>query len=101
MALTPEAKVKASVKKWLNAKGIWFFMPMQSGFGVVGIPDFICCIPPRGKFFAIETKAPGKRSNVTPNQEARISEIQLAKGIAIVVDDVKQLDELWGVIANG
>lgn len=91
MAMTPEGKVKKDVKAWLKARGIWFYMPVQNGMGVVGIPDLICCWD--GKFLAIETKAPGKRSQTTANQEARIDEIRAAKGWAIVVDDVSQLDE--------
>lgn len=91
MAMTPEGKVKKDVKAWLKARGIWFYMPVQNGMGVVGIPDLICCWD--GKFLAIETKAPGKRSQTTANQEARIDEIRAAKGWAIVVDDVSQLDD--------
>lgn len=89
--MTPEGKVKAQVRKWLVARDIWYYMPSQNGFGKVGIPDFICCW--NGKFFAIETKAPGRRNDTTDNQKARIEEIQAAKGWALVVDDVKQLDE--------
>jgi hypothetical protein len=100
LAATPEAKVKSKVKLWLKTKGIYWFCPVQNGMGVVGTPDFLCCVPPSGKFLAIETKAPGKRSNLTPNQQARIHEIQTARGIAIVVDDVKQLDELWEILVN-
>ena len=96
MAATPEAKVKKEIIKWLKAKGIWYYMPIQNGMGVVGIPDFICCAPPLGKFVAIEAKAKGKLANVSANQAARINEIRLAKGLAVVVDDVTLLDELLG-----
>lgn len=92
MATTPEGKVKNQVKAALKARGIWFYMPMQTGFGVVGIPDFICCW--NGKMLAIETKAPGKRSNTTPNQDMRIAEIRAAGGLAIVVDALAQLLEV-------
>ncbi len=93
MANTPEGKVKDAVKKFLKSRGVWCFMPMQSGFGVVGIPDFICCW--KGRFIAIETKAPGKVKNVTPNQAQRICEINAAGGVAIVIDDVAKLEELF------
>lgn len=91
MARAPEAKVKDAVKKLLKEYGIWFYMPVQNGMGVVGIPDFVCC--DHGAFLAIETKAPGKRDNLTPNQEHRMREILVAGGAAIVVDDVSQLKE--------
>lgn len=99
MSATPEEKVKAAVKRWLKARGIWWYMPSQNGRGVVGIPDFICCWD--GKFLAIETKAPGKRTNTTANQDMRIHEIQSAKGWAVVVDDVRQLDELFAEVCHG
>ena len=93
MAMTPEGRVKEAVKKWLKARKIWYYMPVQGGFGVVGIPDFICCWS--GRFLAIETKAPGKRGNTTANQDQRIAEIKSADGVAVVVDDVAQLDEVF------
>lgn len=89
--MTPEGRVKNDVKKVLKARGIWFFMPMQNGFGVVGIPDFICCW--KGQFLAIETKAPGKRTDTTANQERKLQEIRDHGGWSIVVDDAHQLIE--------
>lgn len=89
MALGPEGRVKRDVKKFLQAKGAWHYMPVQNGMGRVGIPDFICCW--EGKFYAIETKAPGKRDNATPNQLKEIQGIKLAGGVALVIDDVSQL----------
>ena len=86
--MTPEGKVKEAVKKVMRKHGVWYFMPMQNGFGVVGIPDFICCID--GLFFTVETKAPGKRDNTTPNHQRVMREILEHGGYAIVVDDAKQ-----------
>lgn len=96
--MTPEGRVKEAVKKVLKARGIWFFMPMQNGFGVVGIPDFICCW--KGQFLAIETKAPGKKADTTPNQERKIQEIKDHGGWALVVDDAKQLIEFLNTEAS-
>lgn len=90
MALTPEGRVKEAVKRWLKSRGIYYYMPVQNGMGVVGVPDFICCWA--GKFIAIETKAPGKRSSVSPNQHRQIAAIHAAGGAAIVIDDVEQLE---------
>lgn len=92
MPLTPEGKVKADVKRLFKSLGIWYYMPIQNGMGVVGIPDFICCW--KGRFLAVETKAPGKKGNTTPNQKLRIAEIQAAGGMAVVIDDVKELSKL-------
>jgi hypothetical protein len=89
--MTPEGKVKDAVKKVLKKHGVWYFMPMQNGFGVVGIPDFICCF--HGIFLGVETKAPGKREQTTPNQDRVLREIKEHGGYTIVVDDAKQLED--------
>lgn len=87
--MTPEGKVKADCKTLLKSFGIWYYMPVQNGMGVVGIPDIIACW--KGRFLAIETKAPGKRSNTTPNQKRVLAEIAAHGGLQIVVDDFHQL----------
>ena len=99
MATTPEGKIKQQVKKWLGEIGAWYYMPVQNGMGRVGIPDFICCL--RGKFFAIETKAPGKRGALTPNQKKNLDEIITAGGVALVVDDPAQLAGMVEQIIGG
>jgi hypothetical protein len=92
MSTTPEGKVKAAIKSWLKARGIYYFMPVQTGRGVVGVPDFLCCWD--GRFIGIEAKAPGKRSNTSALQDHQIMLIHQAGGAAVVVDDVAQLDVL-------
>lgn len=92
MGMTPEGRVKAAVKRRLESRGVWFYMPVQNGMGRVGIPDFICCMD--GRFLAIETKAPGKRGDVTANQQRNLNDIAAAGGTALVVDDAAQLDEI-------
>lgn len=92
MTTTPEGKVKNDIKKLLNARGIWYFMPSANGFGKVGVPDFICCW--QGRFLAIEAKAPGKLNNTTANQERRIQEINDSMGIAFVADNAKMVEDV-------
>jgi hypothetical protein len=81
---TPEAKVKRLVKKALDSLGpdCWRFMPVQTGFGVPAL-DYLLCI--RGRFVAIETKAPGKK--LTPMQEGTKAAMEAAGGIVLVVWD--------------
>ena len=94
MAATPEGRVKNAVKKVLNERGVYYYMPVSNGFGRVGAPDFICCY--RGHFFGVETKAPGCERNTTPNQDREKAAIEAAGGISIVtsqVNDVIQIIE--------
>jgi hypothetical protein len=92
VAATPESKVKAKVRAWLQARGIWYCQPIGSAFGPSGVPDIVACW--KGRALGIEVKAPGKRSNTTTMQDRQLEQIRAAGGIAIVVDDVSQLDEL-------
>ena len=91
MAQTPEGRVKDQIKRFLKTLDCWFYMPVQNGMGVVGIPDIIGVI--KGKFFAIECKAPGKEKNTTPNQDRVIGFIKAAGGIAFVASDVETVKQ--------
>ena len=94
--MTPEGKVKESIKRKLKALGAWYFMPVSNGMGQVGIPDIICCY--KGVFIAIEAKAPGKKSNLTVNQKRVLIEIQNARGFAWVVDDPADIPMLFEAV---
>ena len=90
MATTPEGKVKKEIKEWLaTLPNCWFYMPVQNGMGVVGIPDIVGCID--GKFFAIECKAPGKEGNVSVNQWHQLDGIIRADGFALVASSLTQV----------
>lgn len=95
---TPEAKVKAAIKKYLEGKGIWFagrptpqvvtgwmYMPVPMGMGVHGIPDF--CGIYLGRPVYIEAKAPGGKPS--ENQIKRHEEIRRAGGIVVIADNVE------------
>jgi len=88
--MTPEGKVKQDIKTVLKALNIWFYMPVQNGMGTVGIPDFIACH--KGQFLAIETKAPGKKSQVTANQKNCLEAIERNGGWAVVVDNKQDFE---------
>jgi Holliday junction resolvase len=92
MAATPESKVKAQLRKKLDALGIYHFMPPANGFGRAGIPDIIGCY--NGQFVAFECKA-GKNIP-TALQERELRNIQAAKGWAFVIneDNVDRIEEL-------
>lgn len=108
MATTPEGKVKDLIKKQLKAEKSWHYMPVQNGMGRVGIPDFVACVPITitanlvgktiGAFVAVETKAPGKLKNTTPNQRKNLAEIHQAGGVAVVTDNDEILPQALSVL---
>lgn len=81
--MTPESKVKAKIKKILTGMGAYYAMPMGTGFGNSGVPDFLVCL--NGKFFGIEAKANGGKP--TALQLKNMNEIRGAGGVAWVVDE--------------
>lgn len=89
MAATPESKVKAKIKKVLEEYGVYYAMPIGTGYGNAGVPDFLCCH--NGRFLAIEAKA-GK-GKTTALQDKNIREICNAGGYALVVNE-DNLDEV-------
>lgn len=83
MAATPEAKVKKKIKELLVKYKVYYAMPIGTGFGNSGVPDFLCCA--NGSFLAIEAKA-GK-GKTTALQERNLLNIHTARGIAMVVNE--------------
>lgn len=83
MAATPEAKVKAKVKKILDTYGAYYFMPIGGMYSRAGVPDIVGSY--RGKFFAIECKA-GK-GKTTALQDKEIAAINASGAQAIVVNE--------------
>ncbi len=83
MAMTPEAKVKKQIRAMLDAHGVYYAMPMGTGYGNSGVPDFLCCY--NGFFLAVEAKA-GK-GKTTALQDANIERIRVARGVALVINE--------------
>ena len=81
MAQTPEVKVKSKIKKILTDHSVYFAMPIGTGYGSSGVPDFLCCV--NGNFLAIEAKA-GK-GTTTALQDKNIREIKESGGMAVVI----------------
>ena len=81
--MTPEAKVKKKIVAVLKEHGAYYFYPVTGGFGRSGVPDIIVCH--RGRFIGIECKA-GK-NKPTPLQEKNLQDIEVAGGVAMVVNE--------------
>lgn len=92
MASTPEAKVKKQIRKLLDQYDAYYAMPMGSGYGNSGTPDFLVC--KRGLFIAIEAKAGNNKPTLL--QEAAMTKIRKAGGIALVINEtnIQTLEDL-------
>jgi hypothetical protein len=56
-----------------------------------GVSDILACI--RGRFWAIEVKAPGKINNVTDHQASFLAAVKQCGGVAVVVDSLEKFQE--------
>jgi len=74
---TPEGKVKVKVKAMFKRYGIYYHMPVQNGMGEPTL-DFVASV--NGRFFAVETKAPGKKLT----QRQLVTKDKMAKSGAYV-----------------
>lgn len=83
MAATPESKVKKAIRKILDEHGAYYAMPIGTGYGRSGVPDFLVCV--RGRFLAVEAKANGGKT--TALQEFNLEKIRNSGGVAMVIDE--------------
>lgn len=95
MASTPEAKTKKMIRKVLDEYGVYYAMPVGSGYGNAGVPDFLVCY--KGWFIGVEAKA----GNGVPTalQKAHIQRISDNGGISLVVYETDEA-HLRGVLDN-
>ena len=92
MASTPEVKVKKQIRKMLDEAGAYYAMPIGTGYGNSGVPDFLICH--RGRFIAVEAKAGSNKP--TALQELHMERIRSNGGTALVIneDNLQELKEL-------
>ena len=80
---------------------VYYAMPIGTGWGNSGVPDFLCCI--NGRFLGIEAKANGNKP--TELQKKNLMDIELSGGYTAVINEnasdlqylvelIKQLREL-------
>jgi hypothetical protein len=96
MARTPEGHIKEKVSRLLSkVTELYYFMPVPGGFSASTL-DYICCH--RGRFFAIETKAPGKHP--TPRQRSIMASM-IRAGAKVFIIDSTDLSELEDWLYEG
>jgi len=80
MGTTPEGKVKKKIKTCIELIGAYYAMPMGTGYGNAGVPDFLICY--KGRFIGIEAKANGGKPSAL--QLKNLDQIIEAGGLAFV-----------------
>ena len=94
--MTPEAKVKAKIKEILKKHKAYYVMPIGTGYGNSGVPDFVVCH--NGRFVAIEAKA--GRNEPTALQWKNLRDITNAGGTALVVNE-ENLHDVESALTDG
>lgn len=112
--MTPEGKIKSIISQHLEEASImpakdaakffekdiahkgWYYMPVSSGHGVHGIPDFLGHY--QGKFFAIEAKAPGGK--VSPRQKHQLYALMETGAMTFVVSTEEEAKQAVNLITG-
>lgn len=93
MGVTPEGKVKKMVRELLEGyrsrDKLYYFMPVQGGYGQALLDFYGSHL---GRFFAIETKAPGK--HLTDRQIIIRDGIIRSGAKVFVIYDAESMKEL-------
>ena len=83
MAAKLEALVKKKIRAILDEFEAYYAMPIGTGYGNSGVPDFLVCC--NGRFIGIEAKAGTNKP--TALQEHNIQKIFDAGGYALVINE--------------
>ena len=84
-----EQTLQKAIIKWLESQNAWIIKTIQVNRR--GCPDILACL--NGKFIAIEVKAPGKLSTLTPLQEHQIAAINISGGLAFAADSLETVKQ--------
>lgn len=87
-----ESRLSRKIMDHLRLKGAFCFKVWGSEHMMAGLPDIIGCY--RGLFFAIETKLPESRNDVSPRQVYVHTLIKQAGGIAAVCCSTGEADKV-------
>lgn len=89
-ASTPEGAMKKRVSALLSSyPNLYKNMPVPGGYGASQL-DYVCCY--KGRFFAIETKAPDKW--LTPLQRMTARNVHMAGGRVFIISTGDGLNAL-------
>jgi len=85
-----ESTLQRKVIACLRDSGAYVFKVVGSAMQQRGTPDLLCCF--LGRLVAIELKVPGKVP--TKLQEVELRKIRNSGGVAVVITDMDQLEQL-------
>lgn len=89
---TPEAQVKRKVRQLLDGyDGLYSYWPVPFGYGKTTL-DCLGCH--RGRFFSVETKAPGKKPTLRQTVELEAIATAMGKTFVIAGTDSPVFEEL-------
>ena len=94
--MTPERKVKDKVRQVLTDLHAYYDMPIGTGYGNAGVPDFLVCY--QGRFIGIECKAQGNKP--TALQLKNFKDIESAGGTVLLIDE-SNVDSLLTLLTEG
>lgn len=87
---TLESQFQTKVIKYLESVGAYVIKIHVSSYQLEGEPDLVCCH--KGKFYAFELKQGSKASEL---QKIKLGLIQNSGGVAMVVNDLQQLRDIF------
>lgn len=93
--MTPEGLVKKKIKDVLIEQKVYYFMPVQSGYGAAGL-DFHCVVMTKVKYpmpFFVEAKRKGGMT--TPRQDNLIARLRTEFQVKVwIIDSDRDISEL-------
>jgi hypothetical protein len=97
--MTEKAFVVKSMKRiYAEVGGLWVTTP-RTRFAGAGVSDKLGCV--RGRFVALEFKAPGSSYKATATQLAFLDKVRTAGGYAAVIDSEDALTAAIGALSHG
>ena len=94
MSSGPEKHVENGIKTYLISKGAWFVKIYANAQQGVGYPDILVCY--KGKFLALEVKAPDGRT--AKIQAATLTKIEKAGGRVLRPRSLEHVKDLIAAI---
>jgi len=89
--MASEQALQRKILDYLDSKG--FYTVKVISCNKRGVPDILACSP-TGQFFAVEVKAQGKLSTVSPLQKHNLEQVSARDGIALATDNLDEVKNL-------